>query len=49
MAYLSFPSLKNTQSQPHAKNRITLALLELVERHHPGFRNLVEYSELATP
>jgi all-trans-retinol 13,14-reductase len=79
MAYLSFPSLKNTRAQPHtaeiiaplsygsleghrnepwrrrsadyesAKNRITRALLDLVERHHPGFGDLVEYSELATP
>ena len=79
MAYLSFPSLKNTRAQPHtaeiiaplsygsleahrnepwrrrsadyesAKNRITQALLDLVERHHPGFGDLVEYSELATP
>jgi len=32
-----------------AKNRITRALLDLVERHHLGFGNLVEYSELATP
>jgi len=79
MAYLSFPSLKNTRAQPHtaeiiaplsygsleahrqepwrrrgadydsAKDRMTQALLDLVERHHPGFRDLVEYSELATP
>lgn len=79
MAYLSFPSLKNTRAQPHtaeiiaplsygsleahrlepwrrrgadyesAKKRITRALLDLVERHHPGFGELVEYSELATP
>jgi len=79
MAYLSFPSLKNTRAQPHtaeiiaplsygsleahrhepwrkrsadyesAKSRITRALLDLVERHHPGFGDLVEYSELATP
>jgi len=31
------------------KDRITQALLDLVERRHPGFRNLVEYAELATP
>jgi all-trans-retinol 13,14-reductase len=79
MAYLSFPSLKDTRAQPHtaeiiaplsygsleahryehwrrrgtdyesAKNRITRALLDLVERHHPGFGDLVEYSELAIP
>jgi phytoene dehydrogenase-like protein len=79
MAYLSFPSLKNTRAQRHtaeiiaplsygsfeahrhepwrrrsadyesAKNRTTRGLLDLVERHHPGFGDLVEYSELATP
>ena len=79
MAYLSFPSLKDTRAKRHtaeiaaplahrvleghraepwhrrsadyeaAKNRITQALLDLVEQHHPGFRDLVEYSELATP
>jgi phytoene dehydrogenase-like protein len=79
MAYLSFPSLKNTRAQTHtaeiiapfsysslepyrrepwrrrsldyeaAKSQITRALLDIVERHHPGFGELVEYSELATP
>ncbi len=32
-----------------AKGRMTQALLDLVERHHPGFRDLVAYAELATP
>jgi all-trans-retinol 13,14-reductase len=32
-----------------AKTRITGALLDLVERQHPGFRELVAYAELATP
>ena len=32
-----------------AKARITRALLDLVERHHAGFANLIEYSELGTP
>jgi phytoene dehydrogenase-like protein len=32
-----------------AKERITRALLDLIERHHPGFAGLVEYAELATP
>lgn len=32
-----------------AKDRVTQALLELVEQHHPGFRSLVAYSELGTP
>jgi phytoene dehydrogenase-like protein len=32
-----------------AKHRMTQALLNLVERYHPGFGDLVEYSELGTP
>jgi len=32
-----------------AKARMTQALLNLVERQHPGFRDLVAYAELATP
>jgi phytoene dehydrogenase-like protein len=32
-----------------AKQRITDALLGLIEQHHAGFRALVEYAELATP
>jgi all-trans-retinol 13,14-reductase len=32
-----------------AKDRITQALLDLVEQHHPGFRSLIAYAELATP
>jgi phytoene dehydrogenase-like protein len=32
-----------------AKGRITEALLDLVEKQHPGFRQLVAYAELATP
>lgn len=79
MAYLSFPSLKDSKAKRHtaeivspidyrlleahrsepwrrrsddyelAKRRITQALLDFVDRHYPGFRDLVEYSELATP
>lgn len=79
MAYLSFPSLKDSCAKRHtaeiiaplsysaleayreepwrrrgldyesAKDRIIQALLDLVECHHPGFRDLVEYSELGTP
>jgi all-trans-retinol 13,14-reductase len=58
IAPLSYASLEGHRGEPwrrrgtdyeSAKNRITGALLDLVERHHPGFGDLVEYSELATP
>ena len=32
-----------------AKDRLTNALLDFVEKRHPGFRDLVAYAELATP
>lgn len=31
------------------KTRISEGLLDLVERHHPGFRDLVVFAELSTP
>ena len=31
------------------KTRISEGLLDLVERHHPGFRDLVAFAELSTP
>jgi phytoene dehydrogenase-like protein len=58
IAPLSYGSLEVHRDEPwrrrsadyeSAKHRITQALLDLVERHHPGFGDLVEYSELATP
>jgi all-trans-retinol 13,14-reductase len=58
IAPLSYGSLEAHRDEPwrrrsadygSAKDRITQALLDLVERHHPGFGDLVEYSELATP
>jgi phytoene dehydrogenase-like protein len=58
IAPLSYSSLEAHRHEPWrrrsseyetAKDRITKALLEIVERHHPGFGDLVEYSELATP
>jgi all-trans-retinol 13,14-reductase len=58
IAPLSYRSLEAHRHEPwrrrgaeydSAKDRITRALLDLVERHHPGFGDLVEYSELATP
>jgi all-trans-retinol 13,14-reductase len=58
VAPFSYHSLETHRDEPwrrrspdydSAKNRITEALLNLVERHHPGFGDLVEYSELGTP
>ena len=58
IAPLSWRSLQFWRDEPwrqrgtdyeSAKDRITQALLDLIERHHPGFRELVEYCELATP
>lgn len=58
IAPLSYRALESHHQQPwrrrdadynNAKDRITDALLGIVERHHPGFRSMVEYSELGTP
>ncbi|MGD0840714.1 MAG: NAD(P)/FAD-dependent oxidoreductase [Candidatus Acidiferrales bacterium] len=58
IAPLSYASLEAFRDEPwrrrgddyeSAKNRITKALMDLIERHHPGFGDLVEYSELGTP
>jgi all-trans-retinol 13,14-reductase len=58
IAPLSYRSVEAHRDEPwrrrspdyeSAKNRMTQALLDLVERHHPGFGELVEYSELGTP
>lgn len=58
IAPLSYQSLEAHREEPwrrrsadyaSAKKRITQALLDLVERHHPGFGSLVAYSELGTP
>jgi all-trans-retinol 13,14-reductase len=58
IAPLSYRSLEAHREQPWrrrgqdydaAKENITRALIALAERHHPGFAELVEYSELGTP
>ncbi len=58
IAPLSYGSLEAHRDKPwrrrgedyeSAKGRMTRVLLDLVERRHPGFRDLVEYSELGTP
>ena len=48
-AYRNEPWLRRGADYESAKNHITQALLDLVEQHHPGFRDLVGYAELATP
>jgi phytoene dehydrogenase-like protein len=48
-AYREEPWRRRGVDYESAKNRIVQALLDLIELHHPGFRDLIEYSELATP
>ncbi len=48
-AYREEPWRRRGEDYESAKNRITQALLDLMERHHPGFRDLIEYTELGTP
>jgi all-trans-retinol 13,14-reductase len=48
-AYREEPWRHRSAGYEAAKSRITGALLALVERHYPGFGDLVEYVELATP
>ena len=58
IAPFSYSTLEEHRDEPwrrrgidyeSAKTLITDALLDFIERHHPGFRELVEYSELGTP
>ena len=48
-AHREEPWRRRSAGYEAAKTRITEALLDFVERHHPGFRDLVEYSETGTP
>ena len=48
-AHRDEPWRRRSEDYESAKNRMTRALLDIVERHHPGFGDLVEYSELGTP
>lgn len=48
-AYREEPWRRRGEDYEAAKHRIIGALLDLIERHHPGFRDLVEYYELGTP
>jgi all-trans-retinol 13,14-reductase len=58
IAPLSYGGLQQFRNEPwrrrspqyrQLKAKIAEALLGLVERHHPGFRKLVEYREVSTP
>lgn len=48
-AYRDEPWRRRSEVYEAAKTRIAGALLGLVERHHPGFRDMIAYQELATP
>jgi all-trans-retinol 13,14-reductase len=48
-AFREEPWRRRGSDYDSAKERMTEALLDLVERQHPGFRDLVAYAELATP
>jgi phytoene dehydrogenase-like protein len=48
-SYRHKPWRRRGEDYEAAKDRITRALLDLIERYYPGFRDLVEYSELGTP
>ena len=48
-AYRDEPWRRRSPDYESAKRRITQALIDIVEQHYPGFRDLVEYSELGTP
>lgn len=48
-AHRDEPWRRRSEDYESAENRIARALLDIVERHHPGFGDLVDYSELGTP
>ena len=48
-AYREEPWRRRSAEYDSAKTRITQALVDLVELNYPGFRDLIEYAELATP
>jgi phytoene dehydrogenase-like protein len=45
----ALPWRRRGEEYERVKARIAEALLGLVERHHPGFRELVAYQEVSTP
>ncbi len=48
-AFSEEPWRRRGSDYESAKGLMTQALLDLVEKQHPGFRDLVAYAELATP
>lgn len=48
-AHRDEPWHRRSEDYESAKSRMTRALLDIVERHRPGFGDLVEYAELGTP
>jgi all-trans-retinol 13,14-reductase len=48
-AFCNEPWRRRGTDYESAKKRMIEALLDIVEQHHPGFRDLVAYAELATP
>lgn len=43
------PWLHRDENYQQLKDRISQMLIQQVDRHYPGFANLVDYSELSTP
>jgi len=43
------PWKKRDESYKNLKDKIANALIAFVEKHYPGFRKLIDYSELSTP
>jgi all-trans-retinol 13,14-reductase len=48
-AYRQEPWRRRSAGYEEAKEQIEKSLLDFVELRHPGFRDLIEYSELGTP
>jgi len=58
IAFVPYTAFQAWQTQPYKqrdqkyielKQKITKALLDLVEQHYPGFKHLIDYTELSTP
>jgi phytoene dehydrogenase-like protein len=58
MAFADYDCFAKWQEQPwrkrdpdyyELKDRLAQIMIDFVNRHHPGFKDIIEYSELATP